>query len=192
MKANFLQEKYLLFKAKNKDPEAYSKVYDLYADRIYRFVFFKVSSREEAQDLTSEVFLKTWQYITSGKDILNLNAYLYRVARNLVIDHYRKASQKEVSFDALAGGLDSLDQEESLKVEQAKALEDKLQMEKIEDKLMGLKDEYREVIILRYVDDLSISEIAAIVEKKKGAVRVILFRALNALRELMGEKNAKG
>lgn len=187
MKANYLKEKYLLFKAKNKDPEAYSKVYDLYADRIYRFVFFKVSSKEEAQDLTSEVFLKTWQYIISGKDILNLNAYLYRVARNLVVDHYRKASQKEVSFDALAGGLDSLDQEESLRVEQTKALEDKLQMEKIEDKLMGLKDEYREVIILRYVDDLSISEIADIVSKKKGAVRVILFRALNALKELMGE-----
>lgn len=188
MKANILQEKYILLKAKNKDPEAFSKVYDLYTDRIYRFVFFKVNSKEEAQDLTSEVFLKTWQCIIAGKDITNLNAYIYRVARNLVIDHYRKASKKEVSFDALAGGLDSLDQEESLKVEQIKQLEDKMQMEKIEDKLRGLKDEYREVIILRYVDDLSINEIADIVEKKKGAVRVILFRALNALRELMGEK----
>jgi len=191
MKANFLQEKYLLFKAKNKDPEAYSKVYDLYADRIYRFVFFKINNQEEAQDLTSEVFLKTWQYITSGKDILNLNAYLYKVARNLVIDHYRKASQKEVSIDALAGGIESLAETADLKVEETKALEDKLQMEKIEVKLMGLKDEYREVIILRYVDDLSIGEIAEIVVKKKGAVRVILFRALNALKELMGEEGNK-
>jgi RNA polymerase sigma-70 factor, ECF subfamily len=187
MKANILKEKYLLFKAKNKDPEAFSRVYDLYVDRIYRFVFFKVSSQEEAQDLTSEVFLKTWQYIISGKDILNLNAYLYRVARNLVVDHYRKASQKEVSFDALAQGADSLDQESGLRMEQTKALEDKLQIEKIEIKLQGLKDEYREVIILRFVDEMSISEIADIMEKKKGAVRVILFRALNALKELMGE-----
>jgi RNA polymerase sigma-70 factor (ECF subfamily) len=188
MKANILKEKYLLFKAKNKDPEAFSRVYDLYVDRIYRFVFFKVSSQEEAQDLTSEVFLKTWQYIISGKDILNLNAYLYRVARNLVVDHYRKASKKEVSFDALAQGADSLDQESGLRVEQTKALEDKLQIEKIETKLQGLKDEYREVIILRFVDEMSIGEIADIMEKKKGAVRVILFRALNALKELMGDK----
>ena len=98
---------------------------------------------------------------------------------------YRKNSKKEVSFDALDSGIDSLDREPNLQVEQTKALEDKLQMEKIEEKLMGLKDEYREIIILRYIDDLSINEIAQIVDKKKGAVRVILFRALNALRELM-------
>ena len=187
MTANIITEKYLLFKARNKDPEAYSKIYDLYVDKIYRFVFFKVNSKEDAQDLTSEVFLKTWQYIISGKDINNLNAYLYKVARNLVIDHYRKSVQKDVSLDALDQSGENLQIDVKSAIQSQEILEDKIQMEKIQDKLQDLKNEYREIIILRYVDGLSITEIAEIVEKKKGAVRVILYRAINALRELMGE-----
>lgn len=188
MNPNSLKSKYLLFKAKNKDPEAYSQVYDLYIDRIYRFVFFKVSNKEDAQDLTSEVFLKTWHYIIEGKEIKNLNALFYKIARNLVIDHYRKARQKDISLDDLVGSGDNLKPEIDLAVEGQDDLDTKIQIEKIQDKLLGLKDEYREVIILRFVEGLSINEIAEIVGKKNGAVRVILFRALNALRELMGEK----
>ena len=59
MKGN-LKEKYLIFRAKNKDADAFSRVYDLYVENIYRFIFFKVSSREDAQDLTYDVFLQTW------------------------------------------------------------------------------------------------------------------------------------
>ncbi len=187
MTANIITEKYLLFKARNKDPEAYSKIYDLYVDKIYRFVFFKVNSKEDAQDLTSEVFLKTWQYIISGKDIENLNAYLYKVARNLVIDHYRKAVQKELPLDSMVHGGENLLLDIPGQKQGITDLENKMQMEQVQLKLQGLKDDYREIIILRYVDGLSIAEIAEIVEKKKGAVRVILYRAMNALRELMGE-----
>ncbi|MCX6740480.1 MAG: RNA polymerase sigma factor [Candidatus Parcubacteria bacterium] len=188
MTANIITEKYLLFKARNKDPEAYSKIYDLYVDKIYRFVFFKINSKEEAQDLTSEVFLKTWEYIISGKEISNLNAYLYKVARNLVIDYYRKAAHKGVSLDALDSGGENLRVDNIMITQGQDELDSKIQLEKIQDKLQGLKDDYREIIILRYVDGLSIGEIAEIVEKKNGAVRVILYRATNALRELMGEK----
>mgnify|MGYP005870080691 CR=1 FL=1 len=183
MRDKFLQEKYLLFKAKAKDPQAYSKVYDLYVDRIYRFVYFKVSRQEDAQDLTAEVFLKTWQYIVDGKQVKNLNALFYTIARNLVIDYYRKESRKEISLEQ-----DIIQQQEiKLDIDQVKKIDTKLEYEKIEAKLHYLKDEYREVIILRYVDGLNITEIAEIVDKKKGAVRVILYRALNALKELMAE-----
>ncbi len=187
MKPNSIQAKYLIFKARNKDPEAYSQVYDLYIDRIYRFVFFKINNQEEAQDITSEVFLKTWHYIIDGKEIRNLNALFYKIARNLVIDYYRKASQKDVSLEDLVNGGDSLLLDKEPVQNSLDNLDNKIQLEKIQDKLLGLKEEYREVIILRFVEGLSINEIAEIVEKKNGAVRVILFRALNALRELMGE-----
>jgi len=182
MKANFLKEKYLLFRAKNKDPEAFAEVYDIYVDRIYRFVFFKVNRAEEAQDITSEVFLKTWQYLIDGKEIKNLNALFYKIARNLVIDHYRKASQKDVSLEGLKTSEAEL---KDLIDDQIHQIEVKLEIDKIEEKLMGLKDDYREIIILRYIEGLSIKEIADIVEKRKGAVRVILYRALNALKELL-------
>jgi len=182
MKANIFKEKYLLFKAKSKDPQAFSEVYDLYADRIYRFIFFKVNSREEAQDLTAEVFLKTWQYIIDGKEIKNLNAFFYKIAKNLVIDHYRKASQqKEIPIERA-----DLEQK-ALEFDGLKQIESRVGLEKIEVKLKQLKAEYREIILLKYIEDLSISEIAQIMEKKKGAVRVMLFRALNALKELMEE-----
>jgi len=182
MKANFLKEKYLLFRAKNKDPEAFAEVYDIYIDRIYRFVFFKINRTEEAQDITSEVFLKTWQYIIDGKEIKNLNALFYKIARNLVIDHYRKASQKDVSLEGLKTSETEI---KDLLEDQINKIEKKIEIDKIEEKLMGLKDDYREIIILRYIEGLSIKEISEIVAKKKGAVRVILYRALNALKELM-------
>ncbi|MFA5187863.1 MAG: RNA polymerase sigma factor [Patescibacteria group bacterium] len=188
MPTNIFKEKYLLFRAKNKDSEAFARVYDFYVDRIYRFVFFKINRPDEAQDITSEVFLKTWQYIIDGKKINNLNALFYKIARNLVIDHYRKASAQDVSLENIKADAEEI---KELADEQINKIDKKIQVEKIEEKLRGLKDDYREIIILRYIEDLSIGQIAEIVEKKKGAVRVILYRALNALKDLMGEADKK-
>lgn len=182
MKGNFLKEKYLLLRARNKDPEAYSQVYDLYVDKIYRFIFFKVNSQEEAQDLTSEVFLKVWQSLIDGTDIKNLNAFFYKVARNLVIDYYRQARQKDVSLEA-----DIVQNSKELAVNEIAKVEAKLRLENLEDKLKLLKDEYREIIVLRYIEGLNITEIAEIIDKKKGNIRVILYRAVNTLKDLLEE-----
>ncbi|MFA6537252.1 MAG: sigma factor, partial [Patescibacteria group bacterium] len=80
MKKASLKEKYLIYKVRqSKDAEAYGKLYDYYVERIYRFIFFKVNNVETAEDLTSEVFLKTWEYINkTNKKISNLNALFYR------------------------------------------------------------------------------------------------------------------
>lgn len=190
MKGNSLKNQYLLFRAKNKDPESFTKVYDLYVERIYRFIFFKVASPEDAQDLTSEVFLKTWQYINDGKEVKNLNAFFYKIARNLIIDHYRKTSlsQKDISLETEK---ESMEQQVEMAKDELKQIETKLAIENIESKLRELKEEYREIIILRYIDGLSIGEIASIVDKKKGTVRVLLYRALNTLKDLMSEESQK-
>ncbi len=178
----YLKEKYLLFRAKNKDPEAFSQVYDLYAEKIYRYIFFKVRTQEDAQDLTSEVFLKTWQYISENtKEIKNLNALFYKIARNLVIDYYRKLNQQDMPMEQ-----EVLDQQQALiSKEDLQEVETKIEMERIEEKLRELKDEYRDVIILRYIEQMSVKEIAKIIDKKSGAVRVMIYRALNILKELM-------
>lgn len=187
MSGNSLKEKYLIFRAKNKDPEAFARLYDLYAERLYRFIYFKVSGEEEAQDITSEVFLKTWQYILDGKDIENLNALFYKIARNLVIDHYRKTAQrKEASLDEtiatedLGGGVGD--------DRMAVAIERGIDIQKITEQVRDLKDEYREVVVLRYMNELSIAEISAIIGKKPSAVRVLIYRALQTLKETLDDE----
>lgn len=187
MTGNLFKNQYLLFRAKNKDPEAFSEIYDLYVERIYRFIFFKVANAEDAQDLTSEVFLKTWQYINDGKEVKNLNAFFYKIARNLVIDYYRKKSLSQTNV-SLENENENLEGQIKAAKSETENLETKLAMEGVEKKLRELKDEYREAIILHYVDELSIKEIAEVLDKKKGAVRVLLFRALNTLKDLMDEK----
>ena len=104
-----ISEKILLYKVQTKkDPEAYAKLYDLYVKRIYRFVFFKVSSEVEAEDITSDVFLKAWNYLNANKEVKSFSGLLYRMARNAVIDLYRaKSNSTEVT---MAEGSDYGDQ----------------------------------------------------------------------------------
>ena len=94
MKSGKLNDKILYSRLNRKDKEAFVKTYDLYFDQIYRFIYFKVSDKQEAEDLTSVVFLKTWGYVQdkSIKDYKTLKSLLYKVARNAIIDYYRKKS----------------------------------------------------------------------------------------------------
>lgn len=182
-----IKEKFFLFKLRTKkDPEAFGKIYDLYISQIYRFIFFKVSNKEDAEDLTAEVFLRTWQYINEmgAETIGNLRAFLYQVARNAVIDYYREKAQKELPASV------SLDLKDP-----SQDLGEKFQnvsLVKETNKALGqLKDEYREVIVLRYIEEMSVGETAKILGKSKGAVRVLLHRALKALREIMVQEEQR-
>src|SRR3989339_293021 len=101
-----INDKTLYFRMKQKDKEAFISAYDSYLNDIYRFIYFKVGNREEAEDLTSSVFLKTWNYIQDNnlKSYKTLKALLYRIARNAVIDHYRqKSKRQDISYDAELG-----------------------------------------------------------------------------------------
>ena len=179
----WFKDKILLARLKTKDTDAFAEIYDLYVTKIYRFIYFKVSSVEEAEDLTSEVFLKSWQYISEGKKIENMNALLYRIARNAVIDFYRSRAKTEALEENISG-------DQAVSEDDLKNIEISLDFADMEKSLRDLKDEYREVIVLRFVDELSIKEIADILEKNKGTVRVLIFRALQALKQLLLEEQA--
>lgn len=175
---NPLSRQILFLKVKNQDSEAYGQFYDLYVTRIYRFVYFKVNSTADAQDITSEVFLKLWQFVKEGKNIRNLNALVYMIARNSVIDFYRqKAGQVE---EAISEDHDNIaDDEKDL-------LRQQIMDSELNAVLKGmdhLKDEYKEIIVLKYLDELSPKEIAQVLNKSNGAVRVLLHRAVKALKE---------
>jgi len=185
------QEKKLLSGVKKRDRQAFIEAYDLYVDQIFRFVYFKVGNKEEADDLTSIVFLKTWNYVqdSSLKDFKTLRSLIYKIARTSIIDYYRKNSNfNKVAFENREGEpIDIKDEKQDI----ARQAEINSDFGIIEKKLGELKDEYREVIILRFIDELSIKEIAAILDKPKNNVRVLVHRALKALRELMENKDGK-
>ncbi len=181
--SNPLQEKLLLYRARvKKDPEAFGKIYDLYAERIHRFIYFKVSSVEEAQDLTADVFLKVWSYLLDekGKEVRHLSALLYGVARNRVIDHYRSKAGRE-TLPLHEEAEDTIGDERDDK----KKTDAKIDVTMLEKHLRSLKDEYREVLVMKYLDELETFEISRILGKTQGNVRVLLHRALDAIRDLV-------
>ncbi len=183
-----LRDKYLLYRIQTKrDAQAYGELYDTYVAGIYRFISFKVSSKEEAQDLTSETFLRAWHYLLESRDVASFSALLYRIARNLVIDHYRSRratvsldEQLEIDIDENTSPTD--------KGEQIKMLDINLEASAVATAMKQLKEEYRDILTLRYIEELSTAEIAEIVDKTSVHVRVLLHRATNALKALL-EKN---
>lgn len=183
------KDKIIYYRLKKKDKDAFIEAYDLYLNDIYRFIFFKVSNKEEAEDLASQTFLKSWNHIQNNKisDYNTLKSLFYKVARNLIIDHYRKKSNKnKVSIEREDGETIALvDDGQDIHRE----IEASIDFEKLEDRMKELKDDYREAITLRYVNELSVSEIADILDKKKGNVRVLIYRAIKALKKISKEDN---
>lgn len=160
------------------DEQAFGKLYDQYVKEIFRFVALRVRSSHEAQDLTAEAFLKAWQYISSQqKQVKDFRALLYRIARNVVIDHYRSSRKESVSFEQ--GEMEKLVDPNSDLAERVAHTDDMRQVFLVLDQL---PDDHRELIILRYVQDLSIKEIAEAQGKTNGAIRVALHRAIKQVK----------
>lgn len=169
---------------KYQDKTAFLQSYDLYFDQIFRFIFFKIGNREDAQDLTSATFLKCWGYVQSGKlksdnEYKSLRSFLYKIARNLTIDYYRQVKPQA-----------TLEEAENVVIDLGAAdeqVDGALDWEFIVTRIKELKSEYRTILILKYVNDLSVAEIADILGKTKGNVRVTLYRALEALKKITND-----
>jgi len=159
----------------------FTDLYQECVDSIYRFVFFKVSDKDIAWDITQECFLKMWRQIQGGVAIKNDRALLYTIARNSVIDHWRQKDRgQNVALDDVAHILrddSDLFEDKASKDEIARLL-------RCVDKL---PESQREIVILRYVDDLPYSEIARVIGKNAVASRVAAHRAVKALKKIMLE-----
>ncbi|HET8574803.1 MAG TPA: RNA polymerase sigma factor [Candidatus Paceibacterota bacterium] len=152
--------------------------YDEYSDAIFRYCFFKVSDADLAKDLTQDTFTKVWQEIASGTQVDNMKAYLYRVATNLVIDYYRK--KKTYSLDKLQeDGFDPIDQRNET------ILEDASEVRIVKSILQELDEKYREPVYLRYIEEMSPKEIAAVLELSENVVSVRIHRGLKQLQDRM-------
>jgi len=185
---NLLLDQYLLFRVrKRRDREAFAQIYDRYVKQIYLFVYLKLPTKEVAEDVTSEVFLAAWRYLQGEVEINNLRALLYRIARNLVVDYHRKEGVKKdrtVTFDAT--GSSSLNEGELSDRSRGRSLiEARADMSIVLERISRLKEDYHDVLILRLIDGLSFADIAQVLDKTPGNVRVIYHRAMKALDQLI-------
>jgi len=158
--------------------QKFENCYQEFASGIFRYIYFKVSDYELAKDITSETYVRYWKIVSQGKQVENHKALLYFIAKGIIIDYYRKKkNSKRVSIEfvdeRLLGSLDPIED----------ALLQKQELEHIYIKIKQLKKEFQEVLLLHYVEDLKIKEIAFIQQKKENAIRVLLHRALKSLKE---------
>lgn len=161
---------------------AFGVLYDHYQPMIYRFVLVKVGRREDAEDITHQVFVSAWQNIRGYKHQGHpFSSWLYQIARNQVVDHYR-AAKHETS-------LEKMDPEYFVLPATAHFdLSVKLQIEEVRAAIAKLKPEYQDIVILRFIEDLPLKEVAEAIDKTEGAVKLAQHRAIKELRKLLGGK----
>lgn len=148
------------------------ETYDLYADSLFRLAFIKTSNREVAKDLVQEAFSKTWENLQKT-EIENLKAFIFRVLINLIIDHWKK--KKSVVESDLPEGVFEDIEDESITKDAEKG--------ELIRKLSELPDEAKNLLIMRYVEDMEVKEIAQILKEKQNTITVRLRRATEMLRK---------
>ncbi len=153
------------------------KWYEEYSDGLFRYCFFKIGDREHSLEIIQDVFARLWQTIQKGNILDNPKAFLYTSARNSVIDWYRK--KKPVSLDALDEVGFEVPSSDYSSVDM-----DKMEASRVIKKADELEEMYREVIILRFVNDLSVAEIAELLGEKENNISVRIHRALDKLKKL--------
>ncbi len=176
-------EKQHIIEAKKGNKESFGVLYDHYLPQIYRFILFKVSRKDEAEDLTHEVFLSAWRNMPKYRQKgFPFSSWLYQIARNAVIDSYRTAKhhvQIEMVDENILQPIPSGQE----------AINTILEMEKAKKCIAQLRPDYQDLIIMRFIEELPNDEIAATLCKSEGAVRLMQHRALNDLRELYKKDN---
>jgi RNA polymerase sigma-70 factor, ECF subfamily len=168
----------LIQRAKAYDSDALGTIYERYYQGIYRYVYYRVGDSALAEDLTGDIFLKMLHGIESYSiQGVPFSAWLYRIARNRIIDHMRRQPEKtdlsleEARVETIASG--------------EATLEHTLQRDELLNAVQVLTEEQRQVIILKFIDDLDNATIAKVMKKTEGAVKSLQHRALDTLRHHM-------
>lgn len=153
--------------------------YEEFSDAIFRYCLFQTSQKEVALDITQDTFTKTWQYLQKGEEVDNIKAFLYRVAKNLIIDYRRK--KKSYSLDEMMEAGVDIGSDDDTEAEHDKARE----KEKVLKTLEKMDDKHREILTMRYVEEMSIKEIADILEISHNHVSVMIHRSAQALKKVL-------
>jgi RNA polymerase sigma factor (sigma-70 family) len=172
----------LVREAKSGDSEAFGTLYDAYLERIYRFVYFRVEDQQTAEDITAQVFLKAWENLgrfqIGGTPFL---AWLYTIAHNAVIDHYRTRKVTAALDDVKLSDPGHAETVEN-------GIDSAVEMQSIKMALQTLTDDQRQVLLLKFIEEMSNEEIARHLGKREGAIRALQMRGLKALSKRLAEK----
>lgn len=173
-----LDEPRLVTRAIQGDSDAFGDLYERHLRPIYRYIFFRVGSQQDAEDLTEQVFLKAWENL-AGYRITEapFRAWLYRIAHNMVIDHHR-VKKDLITLGPIESMASSLPGPEKL-------LLSREQGEQLARVIARLPSDQQQVLVLRFIEGLDAKQVASIINKSAGAVRVIQHRALKELHGLM-------
>jgi RNA polymerase sigma-70 factor (ECF subfamily) len=173
----------LVQRAIGHDAEAFGTLYDMHVDRVYRHIYYRVGNEADAEDLTQQVFLKAWQAIHRYKKTASpFIAWLMTISHNLIVDFYRtKKDRAYLEAEVLAN--DSASSPEQ-------AAEGSFEQQCLRRAILQLGGDEQQVVILRFMGGFEFAEIASLMQKKEGNVRVILHRALVKLRNML-EKEKK-
>ena len=172
-------EEKLIMDAIQGEASAFGLIYDHYQPKIYRFIFIKTGRREEAEDLTHQVFLNAWQNIKSYKFRgFPFSSWLYQIARNQVIDHYRTSKNRSYDIEAIEEP-ESNDDPIDIKIGQ------NIEMERVKKAILELKPAHQDIIIMRFVEDLSPKEVAKALNRPESTIRVLQHRAIKELQKIL-------
>lgn len=174
----------LVQSAQKGDSNSFGKLYDLFVNPIYKYIYFRVGG-SHAEDLTELVFLKTWENIRQYKaGFKSFSSWIFRIAHNVIIDHYR--SNK--TDDELKENIEDRRSEVCATAHAKKHFDQKV----LKKGLKELKEAYRQILILSYINDLSNEEIGNIMGRGQAALRILKFRALRSLRRALERMGFSG
>ncbi len=179
-----LNEAELAQRASEHDQAAFAELYNAYVDKIYKYIYYKVGDPTDAEDLCEQVFLKAWEaigrYTWCGYPF---SSWLYRLAHNLVVDHYRTRRESVPLHEVLATSSEPEDPQD--------ALLQTLDAAELKDAICQLTDDQRQVIYLKFIEGYENAEIAMMLNKKEGAIRALQYRALRSLLGIMEAEEVK-
>jgi RNA polymerase sigma-70 factor, ECF subfamily len=168
----------LVLRAIRRDQDAFGELYDRHVVRVYRHIYYMVGNAAEAEDLTAQTFLRAWEaierYQVRGAPFVS---WLLRIAHNLGVSYLRSKRESSELHDGIVDTKERRDPEWSYQ----QTAEEEL----VREAILKLREEQRQVIILRFIEDLDYKEVAEIIGKSVAAIRVIQHRALNSLRKQM-------
>lgn len=166
----------LLDRAKQYDPGALAEIYDQYAPKIYNYIYYRVGDARLAEDLTASVFLNVLEAIQSNRAWrTSFSGWLYRIAHNVVVDQFRRRGKlRELPLD---------ERLVSMEEDPYKNAELSLEVDSLKRAIRGLTSDQAEVIILKFIEDLTNAEVARIMGKTEGAIKSLQYRALASLRK---------
>ena len=155
--------------------EQFLRWYEEYSDAIFRHCAFRLSDREKAKDATQETFIRLWNYVAEGKEIVSVRSFLYKIANNLIIDEYRR--KQTFSLDQLQeeSGFDiGFDDRERIQVHD--------EFERVQKTIAIIPEQYREVFVMRHIDGLSVKEISSILNESENVISVRIHRAIEKIK----------